>query len=974
MFLITLPRYSYFIVLVCVFLNHGKIHAHNNVDGYILGVVTLEEAPAAGARVVINHVDSGVSRTTETSASGAYRFSHLTPGVYVVTASAGGSHSATWKVTVNAGLGTPVNFDLTPGHIEEIIVVDTHEHTIDVTSTATTTLLTALDVELLPVSRDINAVALLAPGATLGDSAFGVSLSGTSYTGGYGLVSFGGASVAENVYYVNGMNVTNFRNGLGGSAIPFEFYDQFQFRTGGFSAEFGRSTGGVLNAVTRRGTDKWRIRAGYITTPEVLRSHAPNVPDPVNEGEFDSVYKYDERDSSEYFLSAGGPIIPNRLFVYGIYQGRDIEVDNYTGAGSLLREDSDDPFWGGKVDWVINDFHRIEFTAFSDRNDTVRTTYTWDESSREVGENLGDTFINRGGENYIGQYTGTFNNVFTISLLGGRSRYELTNAAETDSTCPGAYDSRGGGLTYIGCWTTLAPSFGFDKREIYRADLEYALLDDHLLRFGYDHETNTSTNIQQYSGGEYFRYFSVTPGDALSNGGVVPDDVTELVRYRVYRNGGKFETTSQAWYIEDEWSVTDTITARLGIRNERFNNRNSNGDSFIKVSNQWAPRLGIAWDVRGNGASRLFLNFGRYHLPIASNTNIRLAGGELFTEDWHTLGSAIAADGSVTLGARIGGTNVYSDGTVKPPEEIVDTGIKPMYQDELILGYQTEFLEHYRGSLTYTYRNLGRAIEDITIDAAVGLPGEFHYVLTNPGTDVYTSYDVDGDGIAEELELSADALGFPDPVRKYHAVTLSLERSWHNGSYVHAAYTWSRSYGNYEGMVRSDNGQDDAGLTTLFDFPGLLDGAYGDLPNDRRHAVKVFGVYQFHPNWRASFSASYQDGRPLNAFGIHPTDTYAALYGAESFFMQGVAAPRDSLGRTSGVFNLDLGLQFSKEIGSHTMTFRVDVFNVFNSDTVVEVDEVADEETGVASPTFGLPTRFQSPRAIRLGVTYDFQL
>ena len=486
---LTLPRYSYIVVLAWALLNYGETHAHNNVDGYILGVVTLEEAPAAGARVVVNHVGSGVSRTTETSASGAYRFSHLTPGVYVVTASAGGSHSATWKVTVNAGLGTPVNFDLTPGHIEEIVVVDTHEHTIDVTSTATATMLTAVDVELLPVLRDIDAVALLAPGTTLGDSAFGY------------LASFGGASVAENVYYVNGMNVTNFRNGLGGSAIPFEFYDQFQFRTGGFSAEFGRSTGGVLNAVTRRGTDKWRIRAGYITTPEALRSHAPNVPDPVNEGEYDSVYKYDERDTSEYFLSAGGPIIPNRLFIYGIYQGRDIEVDNYTGAGNLLQEDSDDPFWGGKVDWVINDYHRVEFTAFSDRRDTIRTTYTWDEASREVGENLGDTSFKRGGENYIGQYTGTFKNVFTISLLGGRSRYDRTNAAEADSTCPAAYDSRTGGLAYIGCWTNLSSTFGFDKREIYRADLEFALLDDHLLRFGYDHETNTSTNIQQYSGG-----------------------------------------------------------------------------------------------------------------------------------------------------------------------------------------------------------------------------------------------------------------------------------------------------------------------------------------------------------------------------------------------------------------------------------------------------------------------------------------
>ncbi len=60
---------------------------------------------------------------------------------------------------------------------------------------------------------------------------------------------------------------------------------------------------------------------------------------------------------------------------------------------------------------------------------------------------------------------------------------------------------------------------------------------------------------------------------------------------------------------------------------------------------------------------------------------------------------------------------------------------------------------------------------------------------------------------------------------------------------LNAVYTWSHSWGNNEGYVRSDNGQDDAGLTTLFDQPGLLDNAYGDLPNDRRHQVKLYGAY-----------------------------------------------------------------------------------------------------------------------------------
>ena len=954
-------RYLCFLALMAALLGCAETWAQSNVEGYILGVVRAGDAPLDGAVVTIRHLDSDVTRTTGTSAAGAYRFSRLVPGRYEVTASAGGYQSASWEVAVVAGEGAPTDFVLTPGYSDVITVKGVYEPAIDVTSTEMTTVFLPVEINQLPVPRDINAIGLLMPGTTLGDSTFGR------------LASFGGASVAENVYYVNGMNVTNFRNGLGGSAPPFEFYDQFQFKTGGFGAEFGRSTGGVLNATTRRGSDRWRIRAGYIVTPEFLRSHSPNVPDPVKAGEYVSVFKYDEEDTSEYFFSAGGPVVPERLFVYGIYQGRTLDSDNFTGVSRLHRDDSDEPFWGGKVDWIINDYHRIELTAFSDKRTYDRATFNWNEATRVVGEEIGKTYFHRGGENYIGRYTGSFRDVLTVSLLAGRNRYNRTGESDSDD-CPAAYDSRGGGLTPIGCWTNFSHYTAFDKREAYRADFEYAFNDRHQLRFGFDHETNTLVDTAQYSGGEYFRYFTVAPGVILNNGGVVPEGVNTLVRRRVYKNNGRFETINQAFYIEDEWSITDKVTARIGLRNERFNNKNANGDSFIKVTNQWAPRLGLAWDVRGDRSSRLFLNFGRYHLPVASNTNVRLAGGELFTEDWHTLGGAIAADGSVALGTRVGATSVYADGSVLPAEEIIDTSIKPMYQDEIILGYETEFRDRYRGSLTYTYRDLGRAIEDITIDEAAGAFGAFHYILTNPGTDVTTNFDVDGDGVAETLELSAEALAYPDPVRKYHAVTLALEKSWDNGSYLHATYTWSHSYGNYEGWVRSDNGQDDAGLTTLFDFVGLTEGGYGDLPNDRRHAVKVYGVYEFYPGWQASLSASWLDGRPRNAFGIHPTDPYAALYGAESFFMQGVAAPRDSLGRTNDVINVDLGLRFQKNIGSHTMTFRVDAFNVFNSGTIIEVNEFADLETGAASPRFGLPSRFQSPRAIRFSVTYDFQL
>ena len=81
----SVSRLTCFVTPACARLNYAETHAHDNVDGYILGVVTLDEAPAAAARVVIGHVDSGVSLATATSAAGACRFSQLTPGVYDVT-------------------------------------------------------------------------------------------------------------------------------------------------------------------------------------------------------------------------------------------------------------------------------------------------------------------------------------------------------------------------------------------------------------------------------------------------------------------------------------------------------------------------------------------------------------------------------------------------------------------------------------------------------------------------------------------------------------------------------------------------------------------------------------------------------------------------------------------------------------------------------------------------------------------------
>lgn len=952
-------------------------HAQSNTTGYIVGDVSSSQGVEADASVTVTNLDTGYTRTLQSSDTGTFRFSFLPTGPYEVSVSKPGFVSRPVQVDVVIGEGTPVSMVLfTQGEQIEEVVVRAQAVNLDTRLAETATIVTAAELERLPVPRDINAVALMAPGAVYGDTIFGnADATRQHYSTGFGLVSFGGASVAENAYYINGMNVTNFRNGLGGSTVPYQFYDQFQLKTGGFGAEFGRSIGGVVSTTTRRGGNEWEFGTGMYVTPESLRGHAPDVPDPSAPNEFDSSFSFDERTERELYAYASGPLVQDRLLMYALYTARDNESDNYTGGSRLELDSDDDPFWGLKLDWNIADDHILEYTGFSDKHDIERTNFVWDEATRTVGDEIGPSTIARGGENHILKYTGYFTDDFTFSALFGKSRYDLTTSSPGDEACPLIFDSRGGGLDSLGCWTSQIPERAVDKRKVVRLDAQLMVNDRHLMRFGIDHEANTSSSIRFYSGHIRYLYSDPPePGVKLPSGVLVPADVTQLASVRELEGGGSFDVDTSGIYFEDEWYVTDNLTLRLGLRNERFDNQNAEGESFIKITDQWAPRLGFSLDLGGNGNSKLYGTFGRYHLPIATNTNIRLAGQELFTETWYELLAINPDDQTPQLGRQFGDTIVFSDGTIPDVREVLDDTIEPMYQDEWILGYERDlFGGDYVGGVSFTYRDLKSLIEDVTIDAAVNQPGLFHYILTNPGTDAHTYLDVDGDGDLDELFLTAEQLGYPDPVRKYLAVSFYLEKLVTDRFYFNASYTWSHSYGNVEGYVRSDNGQDDAGITTLYDFPGLMENSYGNLPNDRRHQLKIFGNYALTPNLSLTGAYRFTSGRPRNAFGIHPTDQFSALYGAESFFAQGVPVPRGSRGEGPDIHTIDLGLTYQRDVGSGTLTARLDVLNVFDFDEVTEFDDIADEDSGAASPTFNLPLYFQPPRQVRIGLQYDFR-
>ena len=936
-------------------LSHTPAFAQGQ-DGSIRGNVIGADSSTS---VEIIDESRGIKKSISVSDSGLFRVGNLAPGTYQVNVVSSTGVVDSRAIAVSLDGVSSVTLGATQSAVEEITVLGTAGDGLVSSLGEIGLVIGSEELSELPVARDLSSVTLLAPGVSKGDSAF----VGTS---------FSGASVAENTSFINGLNTTNFRNGLGFSVVPFEFYDTIQVKTGGYSAKYGRSTGGVQNARSKSGSNEFDFGVNVYTEGDIKES--------ANTYSADN--SMDDYTETNYDVYASGALIKDRIFFYGLYSQEDYKNEYYgltSGRGYIAERDGD--FWGAKIDAYITDNHRIEMTGFSDERDTVEGAYEYDSATKQKGNFLGNTFYGSGGDNWIITYTGDITDTVQLKVSKGESNANRTTEPAT-ANIPVVYQvTADDGFVPLGDWTSFSIEQGEDVRESLRADLTWDL-GDHFLEIGIDNEDNVSTNATINSGGVYWLLHPTNDRSPY-----ICDTVTECpsgqnARRRTYSSGGSFNVKSDAYYIQDTWTVNDKLTLELGLRNETFTNYNSDGLEFVTVDDQWAPRFSASFDI--DESSRVFGSYGLYYLPIASNTNIRLAGGETYIHDFYDWdGTQNASDQTPTGLGAIYRTDVFGTGDVPDTRSLVDSGLQAMYQSELIVGYEFVGENDVTYGIKAMYRNLETSIEDVAIDAAVitqynangnwdaskvggdtveDVFGGFHqYVLANPGEDMRVYIPE----MEEWIELSAEELNYPEAKRQYAAIEATLERPFDGKWGLNASYVWAHSWGNNEGYVRSDNGQDDAGLTTNFDQPGLTDFGYGNLPNDRRHTIKVYGNYMFDNDIRVGANFIWQSGRPVGCFGEHPTDDFAAQYGNASFYCGGEPVPRGAYGTTGDYINLDLNAQYTYEIGEQELVFSFDLFNVLNSDAAVEINEVDNEDLGRVS-------LYQEPMSYRFSARYNF--
>ncbi len=243
----------------------GSVQAQSTT-GSIVGSV----ANGAGKTVLVENTSSGFSREVQVDERGRYSVANLPLGTYKVTVKQDGAAvESRESIGLTVGASTDVSFGGSTAGVQTldgVSVKGARSVPIDVTQVDTRTVVSAEQLQQLPLGRSAEAIALLAPGVVNNGGSFRNGPLGGS------IPSFGGSAASENAYYLNGFNTTATANNLGGLTLPYGAIDQQEIFTGGYGAQFGRSNGGVINQIGKRGSNEWHFGVATAFEPDAFKA------------------------------------------------------------------------------------------------------------------------------------------------------------------------------------------------------------------------------------------------------------------------------------------------------------------------------------------------------------------------------------------------------------------------------------------------------------------------------------------------------------------------------------------------------------------------------------------------------------------------------------------------------------------------------------------------------------------------------
>jgi hypothetical protein len=773
-----------------------------------------------------------------------------------------------------------------------------------------------------------------------------------------------------------------------GNATPFDFMQEVQVKTGGYDAEFGQSMGGVVNVITKSGSNKVAGSLFGYSSPEGTESDWTQYQSINGSVQTVGMRTYDGG------AEGGFPVLRNKLFFFGaINPGREVRMLQAPEGFPLrslgdVERVRDTMTYSTKGTWQLGSAHRIDASFFGDPstgdNGPQRT------SALLVTDTSSFSSLEYGGHNQTVRYSGVLGSHWLLEAAYARALNRINEVPSVNS------------------WRitdqTVTPTVitgGIGFYEAGNRSLNHQLVakstnifGDHQIKYGFEYGDVDYSQINQRTGPT----FLAPDGRQTATGAqitMVPDPAFGRI-FRVTRanfNSGR-ETFQKyaSFFVQDSWKVNNRLTINPGLRYEQEKMTGTIIDDFT-LKNNWAPRIGAAYDLTGDSRTKLFGSYGRYYARMPNDLAARALSADDGTSraDYFDAGLTQPIPDGVLAGDFTDHFQLQGVGA-----DVIDPDAKLSYTHEYTLGVEREIVRNTSVGVRYTYRNVGRVLEDVAnapmVAYDLGLPGldSVEYILTNPSSDTPV------------LE-SAAFLGaaFDDAVHKYHAVELTMNRRFSDNWSMMGSYRWSRLRGNFEGFYRDDNGQSDPGITSLYDFPtndpsytaiGVPQFGYqgdirflgdpdGILPLDRPHQFKLFGNYMFPVGFGVGLGMNLSSGAPLTPFAASPNYTNGgeiptAARGSGIQTIDGFKT------RTPVQSEVNLQASYRLKLGpARNVTLLADIFNLFDTQTVQAYDQWTQLTGPVPNPDFGAPItqvlsgappQYQVPRQIRFGARLSF--
>lgn len=686
--------------------------------------VTVSDANGAAvpnASVTLTNKATNQTQTANTSGDGLYNFVTLQPGSYSLKAVAGSFAEQTLNVEVQVGRTTDANFTLGAGNVAAEVTVTAEG--VQTTQSNSDAVISEAAISNLPINgRRFQDFATLTPTAQVDPSRGQISLSGQR--GINGNVNVDG--VDFNQPFFGGIRGGERSNSS--FTIPQESIKEFNVVAAGYNAEFGRSTGGVINVVTKSGGNDLRGSAFYQIRPQDLaRPH--------------SFAKALETQSlgprgldatlaptlHQFGGAIGGPIVKDKLFYFGTYEqqrfraprqvlypnlagitptAEQLAVFNYYKTQEVPFTQTNDAYaLLGKIDWNLNDANRFN------------TRFNWSRNKALNGVSTGETSFDPTTNRALGT-NGTENdkNWSSVSQLVSTFSASVINDLRVqyarEERPRDANELRPNVFTGIGEFGTrnFLPTTQFDTRLQFADSLTW-LAGNHTFKFGGEY---SRINAEQIFGFGQTGEYSLSIGSTAAS---IRDTLTQMSNTRTptgFPNYlGRFDSTSAiyrqqignlqaaikvqelAFFAQDAWRITPNFTLNYGVRAEQQYNPDpdlSNTDLVNLVRNasfplaggrgidptqipdsgwQWGPRLGFAWDPTGDGKTVVRGFAGVYYartpllLLADSINNYRLPPGNV---------RAILGSGGITVNQTAFNTFL---GTPAAAQYIAITGCVP---------------------------------------------------------------------------------------------------------------------------------------------------------------------------------------------------------------------------------------------------------------------------------------------------------